>query len=355
MAYLISISIALSLLYSVIIITKNRGTLANYILASFFLMASINLGYLFANYQYEGGFYIPFVTEFHHLLTVVYGIVIFLYTKASVQLDFKLKSKDFSHFAFLIPYLLLIFLGRYTDMKIIFNWYLPYIFKILVNVVYLFVAFIYLKRLAFSEPLKKKNKAHRNWLLWLIIGGLVVSLISIVGFVTNKFMPALATASGDYFLGAFLGIFLFMLGFMAFKNTNVFQYKWVGRHQNTSLAKIKSEDFIALQSFMEERKPYLNPHLSIHKLAEAIDIPKSKLSRLIVDNGYNNFYHFVNFYRVKEVQKMLLNNQNSHLSIFGIALDSGFNSKASINRVFKNFTGLKPSVYQKQSNNNNHK
>jgi len=57
-----------------------------------------------------------------------------------------------------------------------------------------------------------------------------------------------------------------------------------------------------------------------------------------------NFYAFVNRYRVEEA-KQLLTTRVKALSMLGIAYEAGFRSKTTFNNAFKKHTGLSPSQY----------
>jgi putative ABC transport system permease protein len=61
-----------------------------------------------------------------------------------------------------------------------------------------------------------------------------------------------------------------------------------------------------------------------------------------------NFHDFVNQYRVEEAKNKLNDPRYAHLSLLGIGLESGFNSKTTFNRVFKQATGMTPTEYQKK-------
>ncbi|MCB0287465.1 MAG: AraC family transcriptional regulator, partial [Calditrichaeota bacterium] len=54
---------------------------------------------------------------------------------------------------------------------------------------------------------------------------------------------------------------------------------------------------------------------------------------------------FVNNFRVKEVQARMLDQENSDYTLLAIAMDAGFSSKSSFNRIFKKHTGLTPSQF----------
>jgi AraC-like DNA-binding protein len=65
-----------------------------------------------------------------------------------------------------------------------------------------------------------------------------------------------------------------------------------------------------------------------------------------MEKGFNTF---VNEYRVSEVKEKLLQPENNHLTIFGIASGCGFHSQATLQRVFKEITEVSPSAFRKNA------
>ena len=59
-----------------------------------------------------------------------------------------------------------------------------------------------------------------------------------------------------------------------------------------------------------------------------------------------NFYTFINRYRLEDCKAMLVNEKYNHLSILGIAFEAGFNSKTAFNTAFKKNTGLSPKEFK---------
>lgn len=104
-----------------------------------------------------------------------------------------------------------------------------------------------------------------------------------------------------------------------------------------------------LESLMKEKRPYLEGDLSLSKLSEFIEITPHHLSYLLNEGFNKNFFQYVNHYRVEEAKKLLLSEEYRHISIIGIAYDSGFNSKTAFNTVFKKETGMTPSLFKKNS------
>ncbi|SEV88392.1 AraC-type DNA-binding protein [Chitinophaga sp. YR573] len=98
---------------------------------------------------------------------------------------------------------------------------------------------------------------------------------------------------------------------------------------------------------MEDKKPFLDAELSLFKLASQLDISSHLLS-YIINNGCNeNFYQFINRYRVEEAKRMIRDPNMEHLSLMGIAFEVGFNSKTVFNTTFKKITNQTPSEFKK--------
>jgi len=119
--------------------------------------------------------------------------------------------------------------------------------------------------------------------------------------------------------------------------------------------KTGKEYYIKLMDLMKTKKPYINPDLTLVKLAEMVCVSRTHLSFIINVYANQKFYDFINYYRIEEAKKNLSEKINEKLSILDIAYLSGFNSKSSFNRAFKRFTKLTPKEYKKINKNKNHK
>ena len=114
---------------------------------------------------------------------------------------------------------------------------------------------------------------------------------------------------------------------------------------------IPDEDFEGLKekllTLMKDEKPYLEGDLNLLKLSELIGISTHQLSYLL-NNGFNeNFFQFVNKYRVAHAKELLLSDSYYKMSVLGIAFESGFNSKTAFNTMFKKIMGITPSEFRK--------
>ncbi|HEU4496042.1 MAG TPA: helix-turn-helix domain-containing protein [Flavobacterium sp.] len=101
-----------------------------------------------------------------------------------------------------------------------------------------------------------------------------------------------------------------------------------------------------LLHLMENDKPFLDCELTLVRLASMMGISLHQLSYLINTGFDENFYQFVNRYRIEEAKKLILDDEMGHLNFQGVALEVGFNSKSAFNATFKKFTGQTPSGFK---------
>lgn len=103
-----------------------------------------------------------------------------------------------------------------------------------------------------------------------------------------------------------------------------------------------------LRIHMDSQKPYINPDLCLRDLAGQLEVYPHYITQVLSTLFNQNFYDFVNTYRVGEAKKLLTGNTDN-LTILTIAYNCGFNSKSSFNRIFKQKTGLTPSGYKERT------
>ncbi|QNH60890.1 helix-turn-helix domain-containing protein [Hymenobacter sediminicola] len=94
---------------------------------------------------------------------------------------------------------------------------------------------------------------------------------------------------------------------------------------------------------MQVVHPYLEPELTLGELAAQLRTNTSWLSKVINTGCEQNFNDFINEYRVREAERRLRDPKFRHYTLLAVALEAGFNSKSTFNRVFKKLRGLTPS------------
>ncbi|HVS91620.1 MAG TPA: ABC transporter permease [Mucilaginibacter sp.] len=106
-----------------------------------------------------------------------------------------------------------------------------------------------------------------------------------------------------------------------------------------------------LKKVVKENRYYGDPELNLRSLAEKIELHPNELSRIINTSLKKSFNDFINEYRVAEVARKMQDRAYDHLTLQGIAFESGFNSKTSFHRIFKEMTGKSPAEYKTELKN----
>jgi len=104
-----------------------------------------------------------------------------------------------------------------------------------------------------------------------------------------------------------------------------------------------------LTTIMNNDKPYLNPSLTIDNLSTQLDLNSWDLSRLINDRFGQNFFNFINGFRIVEAKRLLSDSSDGKKTVLEILYEVGFNSKSAFNTAFKKHTGMTPTDYKRKN------
>ncbi|AEE53589.1 AraC family transcriptional regulator [Haliscomenobacter hydrossis] len=220
----------------------------------------------------------------------------------------------------------------------------------------LYLSFSFIEILKHQKRLQliTSNKAESdlNWLKYFL---LVIAVLLGLWMLEIGFFKTFAGAemSWGYLLGCYF------LGYHAIRQKEIFPFASQDlqdiheiMQENESLVHSTSifdpDQKERLIQLIENEKPYLDPELSLPKLAKMMNCSTHELSNLINRGFERNFYQLINAYRIEESKHLLLDEQLSHLNILAIGFEAGFNSKTTFNTTFKNLTGMSPLEYRKQ-------
>lgn len=104
---------------------------------------------------------------------------------------------------------------------------------------------------------------------------------------------------------------------------------------------------LKLENAMEKERYFMQSELTLDRLANLTSLNKYHISETLNHFVYKSFYTFINEYRIKYVKEKLtsMSEKNSTINILDLAYESGFNSKSSFNRYFKEITTYTPREY----------
>ncbi|WKN30115.1 tetratricopeptide repeat protein [Porifericola rhodea] len=135
-----------------------------------------------------------------------------------------------------------------------------------------------------------------------------------------------------------------------FASTQLIVHKKGCRQQDTpKMSADEVQRYIAaLERLLKDEKPYLDATLTLKALAERIQLHPNKLSWLLNEHLHQNFNELINSYRLQAFKAKAVDSANAHLTLLGMAYESGFNSKTVFNAYFKKICGLTPKAWLKQ-------
>ncbi len=180
----------------------------------------------------------------------------------------------------------------------------------------------------------------------------VLIIITVIHHIFNLFSMVFCTDS----LFLTLSVFVILIGYFGLKQKVIFENELEEplvleeeklKYSGSTLKDDEASEYAEkLIEYMRLEKPYLNPDLTLTKLASDIDISTHHLSQIINEQFKLNFFEYINQFRVEEVKSRIIDPKFEPYSLLGIAFDSGFNSKSSFNRIFKKFTNQTPSQFK---------
>ncbi|KQT20970.1 hypothetical protein ASG22_16265 [Chryseobacterium sp. Leaf405] len=224
----------------------------------------------------------------------------------------------------------------------------------IIPVVYIILCFFTLKKYQKMLPnfYSAIEKINFNWLKYILLSLIIlfITIITILSLSTRwNYLPINSISK---IIGTIQTLYLLCMVFFSLRQSIIYvQDSGIIKSskvkeeiiQIDERSKILSEKLL---EYMLLEKPYLDEELSLVKLSSLLNVSTNQLSRVINQNLNTNFYQFVNSYRVEEVKQKLKNTAFNHYSILGIAFESGFNSKSTFNKIFKEETGMTPSQFK---------
>jgi AraC-like DNA-binding protein len=304
------------------------------------------------------------------IMVMPLGPLLFFYTRSVLDPSFRLGRRERRHFypvvldwgaklmgwVFIIGLLLGVFpeqLGpAWGDIMDEYNAYVD-IPRWLSLSGYLYFTWRYLEGV---EPDSKDGTQLRNrqWLRQMLVVFSVfqvIWLIHLVPYTIPSVRWKLLDALGWYPIYIPVAGLIYWLGLKGYLHARSTPAEAVGR--GTPAKALPSETtekaVLALTQAMQADRLYLDPELTVEKVARHVGLPAKTVSCVVNQHLQLSFNAWVNGYRIEAVKSQLANQEHKHLTLTGIALECGFNSQATFGRAFKQLTGVAPGEYVKNA------
>jgi len=324
--------------------------------------------HLFSYYLIYSGIHVEFpsILGVHAPLALLHGPFLLLYVQSLIgkkQIFERIKLLHFitplSYYAFLLP---VFFLPKNEILKFVFE-VLPTNPPLFIEVYSILTTFSGITYVAWSLLLLKRHQknigdnfsfteeVNLKWLRNLILGMAVLwTVVLATDFMANN------DDEGSEIVFGVAVLFVFLIGYKGSRQGLIFSdgvregqvKEAVEKYQKSSLTLDLTEQYLnRLIKYMDEKKPFLESRLTLPQLARQLDINANYLSQVINEKLGQNFYDFINRYRVNEFKERLKNDTANRYTLLAHAHESGFSSKSSFNEVFKKVEGITPSQFLK--------
>lgn len=322
---------------------------------------------------YSIGFTREFLFFFPFMQVLLIGPVVFFYTKSLLNPNFKLQKKDLLHFLptiFYGIYTLIVFVvdkvildefyfyadGRDKDLS---NWYQAT--GLISMVIYLILSLQYYfnyKNLIFDKVSYAETVLFQ-WIRNFMLAFLMLLLLRLLFFAINPNWGQFGSQFWYYITFSFIFYYIAITGYTnAIKQTTLFnkRQKIINVFEDEGLSKKMTSNPLVPESekvhwknklteLMVKKQLFKNPQLTLKDVAEELETTTKMVSSIVNSIFKMNFNDFINHYRIEAIKNKLDNGEHNTSTLLGIALDCGFNSKATFNRAFKKSTSLSPKSY----------
>lgn len=197
------------------------------------------------------------------------------------------------------------------------------------------------------------EKIDLGWLNFLVIAFLVIRVWAIfvsVALILSSHTNINISFSTMGLIGNYSTFALVStLIFFSLRRSSIFEGVEKPEKDTLPLEPNKAIDISVIQdieSHMTIQKPYLANILTLEQLATQLSMPSRSLSNAINRHFKQNFFEFINHYRVEEAKTQLADPKHKSKTMIQIMSDCGFNSKATFNTFFKKIVGTTPSQYR---------
>lgn len=179
-----------------------------------------------------------------------------------------------------------------------------------------------------------KQVFYRTGFFWLMVAVSLAALAVVSGFLNKRHRARQKAAAGSE------------TAYNTGMKDGEKKEKYKGSTLNPVFAKARIKE---LRRLLDVEKVYRDETISLDALADRLSIPAYQLSQLLNDNLQRNFFDTINYHRIEEVKKILLDPAKSQEKIATVAYGVGFNSMTAFYKAFKKFTGMTPRQFKKAS------
>jgi len=346
------------LLLGAVILTSRRPGKLNQRLLAAFLLANVLLLVQFELFNQIKSIRVG-VTPFYFLLAPL----LYLYVKSLLFQSFKFKRVHLIHvvpFLIVFAYFILFLVSRLSlsdgppeyARQLRMESKISSIFLNLQIVCYMTNIFLvfYQYRKEIRNHFAEVRHVILNWLLFILVAFTLMWLTDFTSTVAGwlkiddpGFFRTLTLVSiAINFIFATILVYRSME--QSWEQTGIIEST---RYSGSGLTDKESEEYAQkIRMIMEKEKLYLDPEISLKELSDKTGISPRYLSQVINSKFNQNFFDYINHYRIEEAKRLMAGTVRKELTILEVMYNVGFNSKSSFQTAFRKYTGTTPTEFR---------
>ncbi|HAA15888.1 MAG TPA: hypothetical protein DCE41_30925 [Cytophagales bacterium] len=231
---------------------------------------------------------------------------------------------------------------------------------IALNLAYISHCFVLLRRYKNQEKKHLSSPQKVSFLVYFL-GALGVCVLIWTASTINEYVFHSWSKIVNYnTIWVVLSLAVYVVGYFSLKQPELFRLpanrevplgteeskataKGVDRIKPTRQAELKE----ALEELMKEKRVYRTNDLTLQDLSEMLSESTNNVSWLLNEVYQQNFYAFVNGFRIREFLDKVAAGEHETKTVLGMAIEVGFNTKSTFNKAFRQEMGDTPSQYIK--------
>ena len=310
--------------------------------------------------------------EYPHILGLTSGVVFligpfhFLYARTLISSKKEFAKTDLLHFLpFLIFYLYFLFpfylqsgefkitffdlidkTGPTLELRL-FSW------AVLIQGVIYMVATLKLLRKHVDDIKRNFSSLEAINLSWLRRITFISMIVWVFGIIIEIVQISNPVTTLQGLVPISIAFLIYTMGYLGLRQPEIFsgasdeQMADPSKYERSGLSESSARRIHQkLLALMNKQHVYRDSDLKLNQLAHELSTSSNYLSQVINQIEEQNFYDFINEYRINDVKKKMRDDKYANQTILSLAYEAGFNSKSAFNTAFKKHTDMTPSQYK---------
>lgn len=310
--------------------------------------------------------------QYPHILGLTSGVVFligpfhFLYARTLISTKKEFTKTDLLHFLPFLSFYLYFLFPFYLqsgDFKItyfdqidergptlelrLFSW------AVLIQGVIYMVATLKLLRKHVDDIKKSFSSLEEINLSWLRRITIISMMVWVFGIIIELVQISDPVTSLQGLVPISIAFLIYTMGYLGLRQPEIFsgasgeQVADPSKYERSGLSESSARRIHQkLLALMNEQHIYRDSDLKLNQLAHELSTSSNYLSQVINQIEEQNFYDFINEYRINDVKKKMRDGKYANQTILSLAYEAGFNSKSAFNTAFKKHTDMTPSQYK---------